>query len=255
MIAVDLADPAGPRKLVAEVPAVDVLVNNAGFADWGPFADAPEAKLDEMIELNVGALTRLTRAYLPGMLERGRGRVLNLASTAAFQPGPLMAVYYATKAYVLSLSEALAEETRGSGVTVTALCPGPTGERIPGRRRDGGQPPREGTQAPERGERRGLRREGDAARRRRRRPRPHEQGDGRVGALLTASGDPARRAPDAGREVTSRLRRLEVGDHRGPALGIRAVRRVERAAVDDARVAPLRARRRSRRARRPPRTR
>ena len=125
-IAVDLSDPSGPRKLIAEVPAVDVLVNNAGFADWGPFADAPEAKLDEMIELNVGALTRLTRAYLPGMVERGRGRVLNLASTASFQPGPLMAVYYATKAYVLSLSEALAEENRGTGVTVTALCPGPT---------------------------------------------------------------------------------------------------------------------------------
>jgi short-subunit dehydrogenase len=79
-----------------------------------------------MVELNVGALTRLARAYLPGMVERGGGRVMNVASTAAFQPGPLMAVYYASKAYVLSFSEALAEETRGSGVTVTALCPGPT---------------------------------------------------------------------------------------------------------------------------------
>jgi short-subunit dehydrogenase len=126
VVAVDLADPAGPRRLIAEVPAVDVLVNNAGFGDFGPFADAEEARLDEMIELNVGALTRLTRAYLPGMCERGQGRVLNVASTASFQPGPLMAVYYATKAYVLSLSEALAEETRGTGVTVTALCPGPT---------------------------------------------------------------------------------------------------------------------------------
>jgi short-subunit dehydrogenase len=126
VVAVDLSDPAGPRKLTAEVPTVDVLVNNAGFGDWGPFVEAPDAKLDEMIELNVGALTRLTHAYLPGMVERGSGRVMNVASTAAFQPGPLMAVYYATKAYVLSLSEALAEETRGSGVTVTALCPGPT---------------------------------------------------------------------------------------------------------------------------------
>jgi short-subunit dehydrogenase len=126
VVCVDLADPAGPRKLVAELPAVDVLVNNAGCGDWGPFAKAPEAKLDEMIELNIGALTRLARAYLPGMLERGSGRIMNVASTAAFQPGPLMAVYYATKAYVLSFSEALAEETRGSGVTVTALCPGPT---------------------------------------------------------------------------------------------------------------------------------
>src|SRR4029077_5089727 len=89
-------------------------------------AAAPESKLYEMIELNVGALTRLARAYLPGMLERGNGRILNVASTASFQPGPLMAVYYASKAYVLSLSEALAEETRGTGVSVTALCPGPT---------------------------------------------------------------------------------------------------------------------------------
>jgi len=126
VVAVDLSEPAGPRRLVAELPAVDVLVNNAGFADWSPFAEASESKLDEMIELNVGAPTRLARAYLPGMLERGTGRVMNLASTAAFQPGPLMAVYYATKAYVLSFTEALAEETRGTGVTVTALCPGPT---------------------------------------------------------------------------------------------------------------------------------
>ena len=126
VVAVDLADPAGPAKLIAEVPTVDVLVNNAGFGDFGPFADASAAKLDEMIELNIGALTRLTRAYLPGMVQRGSGRVMNVASTAAFQPGPLMAVYYATKAYVLSFSEAVAEETRGSGVTVTALCPGPT---------------------------------------------------------------------------------------------------------------------------------
>jgi len=126
VVAVDLSDAAGPRTLVAELPAVDVLVNNAGFGDWGAFADAAETTLDEMIELNVGALTRLARAYLPGMLERGSGRIMNVASTAAFQPGPLMAVYYATKAYVLSFSEALAEETRGSGVTVTALCPGPT---------------------------------------------------------------------------------------------------------------------------------
>jgi short-subunit dehydrogenase len=125
VIAVDLADPAGPRTLVTEVPSVDVLVNNAGFGDWGLFADASESKLDEMIELNIGALTRLARAYLPGMVERGQGRVLNVASTAAFQPGPLMAVYYATKAYVLSFTEAIADELKGSGVTATALCPGP----------------------------------------------------------------------------------------------------------------------------------
>ena len=126
VVAVDLIDPDASRKLIAEVPAVDVLVNNAGFAEYGPFAEANEQKLEDMIELNVTALTRLTRAYLPGMLERGSGKIMNVASTASFQPGPLMAVYYATKAYVLSFSEALAEETRGSGVTVTALCPGPT---------------------------------------------------------------------------------------------------------------------------------
>jgi uncharacterized protein len=126
VVAVDLSEASGPRRLVAELPGVDVLVNNAGVGAWGPFDSAAETKLDEMIELNVGALTRLARAYLPGMIERGNGRIMNVASTAAFQPGPLMAVYYATKAYVLSFSEALAEETRGRGVTVTALCPGPT---------------------------------------------------------------------------------------------------------------------------------
>jgi short-subunit dehydrogenase len=126
VVAVDLIDPDGSRKLIAEVPTVDVLVNNAGFAEYGPFAEANEQRLEDMIELNVTALTRLSRAYLPGMLERGNGKIMNVASTASFQPGPLMAVYYATKAYVLSFSEALAEETRGTGVTVTALCPGPT---------------------------------------------------------------------------------------------------------------------------------
>ncbi|HEY5164337.1 MAG TPA: SDR family oxidoreductase [Acidimicrobiia bacterium] len=126
VIVADLADPASPAKLVAEVPDVDLLVNNAGVGDFGPFADADLAKTTAMIQLNVTSLTELTRWYLPGMLDRGHGQVLNVASTAAFQPGPLMAVYYATKAYVLSFSEAIAEELRGSGVTVTALCPGPT---------------------------------------------------------------------------------------------------------------------------------
>jgi short-subunit dehydrogenase len=126
VLAIDLADPDAVARIVGEVPEVDVLVNNAGVGDFGPFVEADPAKLDTLIALNIGALTRLTRAYLPGMLARKQGRILNVASTAAFQPGPLMAVYYATKAYVLSLSEALAEETRGTGVTVTALCPGPT---------------------------------------------------------------------------------------------------------------------------------
>jgi short-subunit dehydrogenase len=122
----DLSDPAGAAKLAAGVPDVDVLVNCAGFGDFGSFADEAPEKIDQMIVVNVASLTGLCRTYLPGMLQRSSGRILNVASTAAFQPGPLMAVYYATKAYVLSFSEALAEETRGTGVTVTALCPGPT---------------------------------------------------------------------------------------------------------------------------------
>ncbi len=126
VIAADLSDPAAVGKIAAEVPNTDVLVNNAGVGDFGPFAEADADKTLAMIQLNVTALTALTRQYLPGMLARGSGRVLNVASTASFQPGPLMAVYYTTKAYVLSFTEAIAEEVRGSGVTVTALCPGPT---------------------------------------------------------------------------------------------------------------------------------
>lgn len=105
---------------------VDVLVNNAGFASYGPFAETGFEDEMRMIQVNVVALTALTKRLLPGMIQRKRGKVMNVASTAAFQPGPLMAVYYATKAYVLSLSEALANEVEGTGVTVTALCPGPT---------------------------------------------------------------------------------------------------------------------------------
>lgn len=105
---------------------VDVLANNAGFGATGHFADLSLERQLDMVRLNVVALTDLTRRFLPGMLQRGRGAVLNVASTAAFQPGPNMAVYFATKAYVLSLTEALAEEVRGTGVRVTCLCPGPT---------------------------------------------------------------------------------------------------------------------------------
>ena len=126
VIAADLSDPAAVGKIAAEVPDVDVLVNNAGVGDFGPFAEADVDRTLAMIQLNVTALTALTRQYLPGMLARGSGGILNLASTASFQPGPLMAVYYATKSYVLSFTEAIAEEVRGSGVKVTALCPGPT---------------------------------------------------------------------------------------------------------------------------------
>jgi short-subunit dehydrogenase len=129
-IAADLADPAAPgeiaRELEAASVAVDVLVNNAGFGELGPFADTDLDTARRMIEVNVTALTVLTKLFLPGMLARRRGRILNVASTAGFAPGPLMAVYYATKAYVISLSEALTEELRGSGVSVTVLCPGPT---------------------------------------------------------------------------------------------------------------------------------
>ncbi len=126
VIAADLSDPSAVAKIAAEIADVDVLVNNAGVGDFGAFAEADADRTLAMIQLNVTSLTALSRVYLPGMLARGSGRVLNVASTASFQPGPLMAVYYATKAYVLSFSEALTEETRGSGVTVTALCPGPT---------------------------------------------------------------------------------------------------------------------------------
>jgi short-subunit dehydrogenase len=112
---------------VTAVPlTVDTLVNNAGFTLFGRFAETDWKQEFEMLQVNVVALTALTKVFLPGMVQQRAGRILNLASTAAFQPGPLMAVYYATKAYVLSFSEALADELHGSGVTVTALCPGPT---------------------------------------------------------------------------------------------------------------------------------
>jgi short-subunit dehydrogenase len=114
------------EEVTAASLAVDVLVNNAGFTLFGPFAETDLQRELEMLQVNVVALTALTKLFLRGMMDRHSGRILNLASTAAFEPGPLMAVYYASKAYVLSFSEALANELRGSGVTVTALCPGPT---------------------------------------------------------------------------------------------------------------------------------
>jgi hypothetical protein len=129
-IPADLSDPRAAEKLKGgldgEGVAVDALLNNAGFGANGPFVSLDSELQLEMLRVNVLALTQLTRLFLPPMVARGRGRVLNVASTAAFQPGPLMAVYYASKAYVLSFSEALSEELRGTGVTVTALCPGPT---------------------------------------------------------------------------------------------------------------------------------
>lgn len=126
VLTADLSDHSAPAAIVEQVPDVDILVNNAGHGDFGRFGESDRRRQLAMIDVNVRALTELTHRYVPGMLERRRGRILNVASLAAFQPGPLMAVYYATKAYVLSFSEALHEELRGSGVTVTALCPGPT---------------------------------------------------------------------------------------------------------------------------------
>ena len=105
---------------------IDVLVNNAGIGTLGYFHETDLERELEMIELNVAALTHIAKLVLPGMLARRRGRIINVSSLAAFQPGPLMAVYYASKAFVQSFSEALAEEVAGTGVTVTALCPGPT---------------------------------------------------------------------------------------------------------------------------------
>ncbi len=128
VVAMDLADPAAPQRLFDELSdeQIDVLINNAGFATFGAFAESDTTSQLEMIQLNIATLTHLTRLFLPSMLRRDRGRIMNVASTAAFLPGPLMAVYYATKAYVLSFSEALVEELQRSGVTVTAFCPGPT---------------------------------------------------------------------------------------------------------------------------------
>ena len=112
--------------LAAHGEHVELLVNNAGFGLTGRFAELDGKRQREMIDLNCGALTELAHAVLPGMIERKSGAILNVASTAAFQPGPGMAVYFATKAFVLSFSEALHEEVKKDGVIVSALCPGPT---------------------------------------------------------------------------------------------------------------------------------
>jgi short-subunit dehydrogenase len=128
-IAEDLSQPEAAEQVWDRVRSlgveVDCLINDAGFGDHGSFADSDLGKLERMIRVNITALTALTRLALPPMLERGRGRIMNLASVTGFLPGPLMSVYYATKHYVLAFSEGLVEELRGSGVTVTALCPPP----------------------------------------------------------------------------------------------------------------------------------
>jgi len=126
----DLSITGASKEVFEEVEklgiTIDVLVNNAGFGLRGGFEVLDIQKQLNMIQLNVTALTELTYYFLQKMKQRNSGRILNMASTAAFQPGPLMAVYYATKAYVLSFSEALVEELRGTSITVTTLCPGPT---------------------------------------------------------------------------------------------------------------------------------
>ncbi|HEX4604808.1 MAG TPA: SDR family oxidoreductase [Candidatus Angelobacter sp.] len=126
----DLTHPDTPQQIFNEVERralqVDVLINNAGFGGYGAFADSNLQDYMEMVQVNITALTALTKLVLPGMLQRKTGKILNVASTAGFQPGPLMAVYYATKAYVIMFSEAIANELKSSGITVTCLCPGAT---------------------------------------------------------------------------------------------------------------------------------
>ena len=126
----DLTDPAAPQMVFDDLNRqgieVDVLVNNAGFGAQGCVADLPIERQLNMIQVNVTALTHLTRLFLPKMIERGRGGILNIGSTGSYQPGPNAAVYYATKAFVLSFTEALAEELAHTGIHVTCLTPGPT---------------------------------------------------------------------------------------------------------------------------------
>ena len=129
-VSLDLGELPAPKflfdQLQREGIAVDILVNNAGFGAHGDFATMLDDQILGQINLNITALTELTRLFLPPMIACRKGRIMNVASTAGFQPGPLMAVYYATKAYVISFSEAIANELRDSGVTVTCFCPGAT---------------------------------------------------------------------------------------------------------------------------------
>ncbi|MGD1952286.1 MAG: SDR family NAD(P)-dependent oxidoreductase [Leptolyngbyaceae cyanobacterium] len=130
VISCDLSQPDAPQMLFERVQqqglTVDVLVNNAGVGAYGPFAEGDWSTQNALLQLNMVNLTYLVRLFLPAMLERGYGKILNVASTAAFQPGPFMATYYASKSYVMSFTEALAHELKDTGVNVTALCPGPT---------------------------------------------------------------------------------------------------------------------------------
>jgi len=130
----DLSKPGAAQALAAALKrqrvTVDVLVNNAGVLEQGAFCDIAPQRHQELIDLNVSGLTAMLALFLPGMRERGWGRVLNVASIAAFQPVPTLAIYAATKAYVLSLTESLSEELKGTGVSITALCPGFTATQL-----------------------------------------------------------------------------------------------------------------------------
>ncbi|MBD2293992.1 SDR family oxidoreductase [Anabaena sphaerica FACHB-251] len=126
----DLSISTSPEEIFTELQQagikIDVLVNNAGFGTYGVFSETDLTTELKMLQVNIVSLTHLTKLFLKDMISQGYGKILNVASVAAFQPGPLMAVYFATKAYVLSFSEAIANELEGTGVTVTTLCPGPT---------------------------------------------------------------------------------------------------------------------------------
>jgi short-subunit dehydrogenase len=136
VIVEDLSQPGAGERVWNQVQAigldVDCLINDAGFGDHGPFANSDVSKIERMINVNITTLSTLTRLFLPAMLKNRRGHILNLASVTGFLPGPLMSVYYATKHYVLAFSESLFEELRGSGVTVTALCPPPVSTSFSG---------------------------------------------------------------------------------------------------------------------------
>jgi uncharacterized protein len=136
-VALDLTEPTAPgslfEQLQREQVGVNVLINNAGYGRFGEFAEVTAEESLGQIQLNIAALTNLTKLFLGPMLQRGSGKIMNVASTAGFQPGPLMAVYYATKAYVISFSEALANELADKGVVVTCLCPGATQTGFAGR--------------------------------------------------------------------------------------------------------------------------
>ena len=128
VVAADLADPDAPEAIFAQTRGepIEILINNAGFGLHGPFRQTDWDAESRLLQVNVAALVHLTKLFLPDMAGRHSGRILNVASTAAFVPGPFMAMYYASKAFVVSFSLAVANELKGTGVTVTVLCPGPT---------------------------------------------------------------------------------------------------------------------------------